>query len=462
MNKYNGTDLIEMGIRPGPFMSEAIQIANSMYEKKGMAYEEIQKALLNRQVDIIFKREEPVQFSDFLKTSNDLEEENKEGVLNAMNEVMYSPVVTGGAILPDACPAGAAPVGSVIAVENALVPSYHSADVCCSVALTEFESEESSFDILNTIQALSHWGPMVKEKKSYITLPEEFFEGWSDNRFLQGLHNKAQDHFGTMGDGNHFLSLGERESTGRKCIVSHFGSRGFGAEVYKRGQQAAFKETKLIAKGFTKDHAWLDFDSDVGKDYWSALQVVREWTKRNHFCFHNMIINEMHGRKIDQFWNPHNFVFKMDKTFYHAKGATPNYKGHSHDDSGLTLVPLNMEDPILILEHTNNVDAHGFAPHGAGRNMSRTKWMKANPEPRKPLVDYRFWAGIPDTSELPDAYKCAKTIKEEINNYNLGKVVDQVIPYGCVMAGDLEYHAPWRVKRREKENERQETTTNGT
>jgi len=449
--KYDGNDLLNMGIRPGPFMTEAIVIANSMKDKKDMPYQEIKKALLKRQEPLIERRKTPVTYTDFLKTNNDLEKENKEGVEKAMNEVMYSPVVIGGAIMPDACPAGAAPVGSVIAVEGALVPSYHSADVCCSVALTECHSGDD-LEIINLIEDMSHWGATPQEPdKKVIELEPEFFEGWEDNKFLQGLQPMAQRAFGTMGDGNHFISVGTRRSNKKTCIVSHYGSRGFGAEVYKRGINAAFKETKKIAPGFSKEHAWLYSDSNIGIQYWDALCVVREWVKRNHFDFHKVILDKISAEITDQFWNPHNFVFKKDNIFIHAKGATPNYKGHSHDDSGLTLVPLNMEQPILILGHEDNKDAYGFAPHGAGRNQSRTRWMKDNPEPRIPSVDYRFWSGRPDPSELPDAYKNSGKIVEEINDNNLGRIEDYVDPYGCVMAGDTEYNAPWRVKKREKD-----------
>ena len=34
--------------------------------------------------------------------------------------------------------------------------------------------------------------------------------------------------------------------------------------------------------------------------------------------------------------------------------------------------------------------------------------------------------------------------------FGLGDTVDEIIPYGCIMAGDWERDAPWRKKRLEK------------
>lgn len=50
-------------------------------------------------------------------------------------------------------------------------------------------------------------------------------------------------------------------------------------------------------------------------------------------------------------------------------------------------------------------------------------------------------------SELPSAYKNADAVRRQIEHYGLAEVVDEVMPYGCIMAGDWEANAPWRKKR---------------
>ena len=50
-------------------------------------------------------------------------------------------------------------------------------------------------------------------------------------------------------------------------------------------------------------------------------------------------------------------------------------------------------------------------------------------------LDIRFWSGTPDLSELPSAYKNAQSVKEQIERFGLATVVEEIIPYGSIMAG---------------------------
>jgi hypothetical protein len=53
-------------------------------------------------------------------------------------------------------------------------------------------------------------------------------------------------------------------------------------------------------------------------------------------------------------------------------------------------------------------------------------------------IDARFYAGKMDLSELPSAYKNAASVRSQILEYGLAEVVDEVMPYGTIMAGELE------------------------
>ena len=155
----------------------------------------------------------------------------------------------------------------------------------------------------------------------------------------------------------------------------------------------------------------------------------------------------------DRFWNEHNFVFKDGDLFYHAKGATPLDDKFVPDSSnGLRIIPLNMGQPILIVKGETTETNLGFAPHGAGRNVSRTKHTKSKAgktineifaEETKGL-DIRFFSNSIDISELPSAYKNAESVKKQMAQFGLGDVVDEIIPYGCLMAGHQEM--TWRKK----------------
>jgi tRNA-splicing ligase RtcB len=55
--------------------------------------------------------------------------------------------------------------------------------------------------------------------------------------------------------------------------------------------------------------------------------------------------------------------------------------------------------------------------------------------------------GVTDISELPSAYKNAASLRAQIARFGLAEIVDEVLPYGSIMAGDWEQNAPWRQKK---------------
>jgi RNA-splicing ligase RtcB len=203
-------------------------------------------------------------------------------------------------------------------------------------------------------------------------------------------------------------------------------------------------------------NAWIPADTAAGDQYWEALQTIRAWTKGSHFAIHDLAAERLTTRVADRFWNEHNFVFRRsDGLYYHGKGATPAFDGWADDATDLTLIPLNMAEPVLIVRGRNAPHGLGFSPHGAGRNYSRSQHKRMQ-EGRTDAeifaaetagIDARFFSGVTDISELPSAYKDAATVRRQIESFGLAEVVDEVLPYGCIMAGDWEANAPWRQKR---------------
>src|SRR5690606_7341992 len=109
-------------------------------------------------------------------------------------------------------------------------------------------------------------------------------------------------------------------------LVTHHGSRGPGAALYKSGMRAADRFRREISPETLKQNAWIPADTAEGEAYWDALQIIRQWTKENHFAIHRMAAERLDARISDQLWNEHNFVFrKADGLFYHGKGATPAF-----------------------------------------------------------------------------------------------------------------------------------------
>lgn len=442
----NGKQLIDWGFEPGPWFAQAILLATNM-ELRGETPEKIREYVSTLKPKPKIKlRETSLPYGVFINPQTDEEEANVKQVHEAMGKLMQVPTVVHASIMPDACPAGIIPVGGVVATANAIHPGFHSADVCCSMAITILNREVAGKALLDVAMQTTHFGPLPKNRSIEVKgrigdLIGEFYT----NHFLEGLEVPAVQSYMTQGDGNHFFYVGRVKSSGLSCIVTHHGSRVLGAQLYKRGIAQATKETAKLADGIPKEASWFSADSYYGEQYWDALQRVRRWTKYNHFDIHHEVISRLRGFSTayadvdieDQFWNEHNFVFQKENgLFYHAKGATPSFSNFSSETDGRCLIPMNMAEPILITRPTNNKKSLEFAPHGAGRNESRTQFLKRDLTEMPKDIDVRFYCGVSDPSELPSAYKDSGSVIQQIKQFNLATIVDEVLPYGTIMAGN--------------------------
>ena len=455
--KANGNTLIELGFRPGKWFGEALDHINT----NNLKGKEMLDYLEN------FRLPEPMplnqQASDFainIKAEHELEVENVSQVISTMNELMKTPTLVGGAIMPDACPTGPTgiiPVGGVAVAKNAIHPGMHSADICCSVMLTDYGKIDPKI-ILNAAHANTHFGPGGRARGHQIQLTKELREQFQSNPFLRSerMLSLAQEHMGTQGDGNHFLYVGRLKSTGNTVVVTHHGSRAPGAVLFDQGMRVAERFRQDLSPETLKQNAWIPFDTEEGQNYWEALQIIREWTKTNHTSIHELIASGLSANVSNRFWNEHNFVFKDNDLFYHAKGATPLDNKFMNDITGPRLIPLNMSEPILVVEGETTANNLGFAPHGAGRNISRTAHRKSKSErcnleifeEETAGLDIRFFSNEIDITELPSAYKNAENVRNQMKEFGLGTVIDEVEPYGCIMAGDWQKNAPWKKKKK--------------
>jgi len=455
----NGNTLIKLGFTPKKWFSEAIDFVNEnqLSEKEMLSYLEQYKA---KPMLALHKEGAPLAIN--IKASNELEEKNVQSVIETMKVVLKTPTVVAGAIMPDACPTGPTgtiPVGGIVVAKNAIHPGMHSADICCSVMLSDF-GKVNPKELMDAAHASTHFGGGGRERNDQYRIPDELLTAFKGNKMLKddNFIQVARKHLGTQGDGNHFLFIGVSKKTGNTMMVTHHGSRGVGARLFERGMKIAERFRKEISEDTLKQNAWIPFDTEEGQIYWDALQVIRAWTKQNHICIHDAAAKRIGAKLENRFWNEHNFVFKDEDLFYHAKGATPLNEKFMPDITGPRLIPLNMAEPILIVEGETTKNNLGFAPHGAGRNMSRTAHKKTKRE--KPVeaifeeetkgLDIRFFSNEIDITELPSAYKNAETVRNQMNEFGLGEVKDEVMPYGSIMAGDWHKNAPWKVRKREK------------
>ena len=486
-----GEELIEAGWLEGPDIGILLRKAQE-YEARGITDRTYLLKLLRRDVPQIKPkialRTEPAPHSEAIEPTGTDDTITISNVRKLMRELLHTPVVEQGALMPDACPAGHAkatiPVGGAIAVRNAIIPSAHSADICCSMHATFFTCGKAVSPMLDDLMASTRFGMGGRKEEDWVPHPVLNEPVWN-NSFLQGLQRHAAMHMADQGDGNHFAYIGRvtvnglllehLETSGHgihaeavkdhnECfaLITHHGSRGLGAHVYARGQKAALAHVKRVAEGIPDAAAWLDYGTDDGQEYWEALQYVSRWTKANHESIHARFLEKAGATGLTSFGNEHNFVWKRGDIFLHGKGATPAWK----DELGrplLGLIPLNMAAPVLLVLGKDNAEHLSFAPHGAGRNHSRSaitkpfkddngeideKKLNASIATTTKGLDIRWYYGKPDISESPIGYKPAEQVKAQIHHFGLADVIAEITPLGCIMAGDSG-PPPW-IKRKQE------------
>ncbi len=483
------TKLLEAGWPRDEELLETLLEAAAVQEGRGVTDEAYILKLLAKRFDkpnhALRMRDEPVPHSEAIRASTREDEKNLAAVRRFMRDLMRCPVVEAGAIMPDACPAGQAeatiPVGGAVAARGAILPAAHGHDICCSMHASVFESAKPVEELLDAIVGATRFGPGGREPGDRVAHPVLDEAVWT-NPFLSGLQEYARMHLADQGDGNHFAFLGrlrwtqplvealdaagqtELSEAGRRqleagraeslVLVTHHGSRGLGARVFQRGMAAAVKQTATVAAGIPEAAAWLSVDTPEGSDYWESLQYVGRWTLANHQCIHQRFLTAIESPALAQFGNEHNFVWRRGEHFLHGKGATPAWS----DAAGhplLGLIPLNMASPILMVLGRGNEEHLSFAPHGAGRNVSRRgllkrfrlkdggldlKTMDRTLAESTEGVDVRWYLGEADLTESPVAYKPAGQVRSQIAEFDLAQVIAEIEPLGSVMAG----HAPRR------------------
>lgn len=438
--------LLELGIKPDKYFGIVLK-----YCKENNVIDPVEILGYYRHIlpDQVEPREVPAHYSQFITADTAEATQNINLVRKTMNQVMRTPYVLGGAIMPDACPSGPLgniPVGGVVVMDNVIVPSMHSADICCSLMTTYLSKYVSPAVVLKVAKNVTHFGfgsnPLFEGQ-----LPDSLRRRILANKITKPLLKYAEKSLGTQGDGNHFLSVGTSRATGYTTITTHHGSRSFGAQIYREGKKIAEKFRRELAPKCNPINAFIPFETQEGRDYWEALQIARDFAKENHAVIHEKIAMDLGlSQKFlltkDSIWNEHNFVFKVGNKFYHAKGATPMKKKFTPDNgSPLRIIPLNMsEDILIVISHPESET--GFAPHGAGRNFSRTAFENKNITSQQlenslAGVKYVPYSGEVDYSEFPDAYKDSTQVMSDMGKFNLAIVTDKIKPYGCIMAGKI-------------------------
>lgn len=158
-------DLVAAGWHEGRRLGPALRRARDL-ESTGLARADVLARLeqeFPKQLAVILPRYEPAPLAEAIDAETPLEAENLAAARVRMRELLHSPVVQRGVIMPDTCPSGGGfatiPVGGAIEVANAIIPGAHSADICCSMFASFFPANHPVAEIMDHLQKVTHFGP---------------------------------------------------------------------------------------------------------------------------------------------------------------------------------------------------------------------------------------------------------------------------------------------------------------
>jgi RNA-splicing ligase RtcB len=342
-------------------------------------------------------------------------------IVNILNQPMMEGVKV--RIMPDVHAGNGIVIGYTATLNDYVVPNFIGVDIGCGLTALPLGSIPVDFSKLDVFirnhipsghsvnqkfyeSAITHaWEGIPLKKRFYIHIFKDFLDhlaGECEKLSIDSARAKAA--IGSLGGGNHFVSVNQ-DVNGNRFLVVHSGSRNLGKCVAEHHQK--------IAAGGQRPKG-LECLTGVERNFYLAdmeyCQAYAALNRRVMLCR----ISAFLGVSYDENYlieSVHNYINFEDRII--RKGAISAHAGET------CLIPLSMADGILLCEGKGNEEWNQSAPHGAGRLMSRSK-AKASisvEEYRKRMEEAGVWTSCvgPETlDEAPQAYKDSSFITESI------------------------------------------------
>lgn len=335
-------------------------------------------------------------------------------------------------IMPD-CHAGAGcTVGTVIAVDNRVVPNTVGVDIGCGMFVVELAEDHIDLQLLDqVINTRIPSGMNIHEN------PVKTFEELNKLLCIDVLDlDMANCSIGSLGGGNHFIEVNQ-DQRGRLYLVIHSGSRNLGVRVCKHYQKKAIASCKralfdpnvLIAefkaqgrereisaalKAARKKQEKETIQEDLTylegselEDYLHDMNICQQYATLNRRTMADIILDALSLHEVNSFHTIHNYIDTEAKIL--RKGAISAKNGE------MLIIPMNMRDGSLLCRGKGNPDWLFSAPHGAGRLMSRSKAKEtlSMTDFKESMKDvYTTSVCVETIDEAPMAYKPMQEIMD--------------------------------------------------
>ena len=351
-----------------------------------------------------------------------LEDNTREQAVTAATMPFIHPHL---ALMPDAHLGMGATVGSVIPTLGAIMPAAVGVDIGCGMIAVR-----TSYDVADLP---SERKPLREAIERAIPL-----SAGAANRGVTREHTRArlevlraeaekagfdpasyasrwELQLGTLGSGNHFIEVTVDE-TGRVWLFLHSGSRGVGNKI----AQAHIAIARDLCEKWWIDlpHRDLAYLVEGTPEFWAYVRQMR-WAQ--HYALLNR--EEMMDRVVACFaaWlglsdagevqrveeiNCHHNYTEQERHF--GKDVWLSRKGAINAEPGRPgLIPGSMGTASYVVAGRGNPLALNSAPHGAGREYSRTKARQtfSRAQLREAMVGIEYRDTDAFIDEIPAAYK---------------------------------------------------------
>jgi RNA-splicing ligase RtcB len=390
------------------------------------------------------------KYAEAVVFTENIEQEAISQIINILNQPMMKGVKV--RIMPDVHKGAGICIGYTATVNDYIVPNFIGVDIGCGLTAIPLGKMGLSFSELDNFirKNIPHGFSINSDYRrgevycTFHSLSKMSYDNFETKvqeiAHRVGGEDRVFKAIGSLGGGNHFMSINE-DSEGNRYFVVHSGSRNFGkcvAEYHQRlakdtlsqeEMRKAISEIKAKTPSKSIGNAIQEFKNSLPKKMKDVEYLEGGGTRA---YFEDMTIAQLYAQlnrrvilyRVAQFFqmayfeqvlieSVHNYINFEDNII--RKGAISAHKGER------AIIPLSMADGILYCEGLGNPEWNYSAPHGAGRLMSRGK-AKATisvEDYKKRMDDAGVWTscvGLETLDEAPQAYKDPDVIKNAIGD----------------------------------------------
>ncbi len=291
-----------------------------------------------------------------------------DGVITQTLNICNHPIFEGCKIriMPDCHEGMGCTIGfsSELPKNGEIIPNIIGVDQSCGMYVVKLEEcgSPKEFDKLDGV--VREYVPTGSGKRKTVSklVPEDLVQAVKkyDIDCLKRDYNDDLLKIGSLGSGNHFISV-EKGESGTYLII-HSGSRDFGNKM-----AVYFQKLAIEKNCYGEDRILRQLSPLKGKDaeaYLECANVCRDYSHYNRKIIAREILDNMGWTAVETFETVHNYIGE-DRII--RKGAISAKKDEK------VLIPINMAYGSFIAVGMGNEDWNNSAPHGAGRLFSRMK-----------------------------------------------------------------------------------------